>query len=319
MQGIDISSEESIPIEIVLISLFFELKPSILDIMFVVSSVGSIGKTNNPFESVQPENADGIFNLSDGGSIFEDDLDSDPSGESVLFDEDGDGESCGGTIIVSLSSKEVAQNLIDTVDRNASSIPTGTETKPHPSTPTQKMLSEVETGQSEALSFTPTMVEHALSQQFHEITQRRRQSPASSSSVTSEEEAVPTIGITNLQPERVCCPFCEHEKQLQWRLSKEKEESQGLKISEYKTRFILWATVITFILCTISFFVGKEVSDRNSKMLMAQYKNQCSDLLQQREDDEIYWKLVSAAFSATIHGIAGPLANYVIGNVVQAK
>jgi hypothetical protein len=260
--------------------------------------------------------------LSDSGSIFEDalDLDSDPNSDdntSVLFDEDG--QSCGGTIIASLSSKEVTQNLIDTMSRNAGSIPSGTETGPHPSTPTKKMLSEVETVQSEALSFTPTMVEHSLSQQFHEITQQRQQSPACTSNVLSEEKVVPTIGITNLQPERVCCPFCDHEKQLQWQLTKEKEKSQGLKISENKTRFILWATVIIFILCTISFFIGKEISDRNSKMLMTQYKNQCRDLLQQREDEEIYWKLVSAAFSATIHGIAGPLANYVLGNVVQAK
>jgi hypothetical protein len=124
-----------------------------------------------------------------------------------------------------------------------------------------------------------------------------------------------TFGITDIQPERVACPFCDHEKDLQWRLSKERGELKDLRLSEYKVKALLFALVLS----VISFFIGKAVSDIQSEKIMSQYMQQCNELMHQKDDEDLYWKLVTAAFSAMIHGIAGPLANFVLGNAAQPK
>jgi hypothetical protein len=235
--------------------------------------------------------------------------------------EQDDAVSCSGTILASLSSKEVSQNLA--AGLRPAGAPLAVADLPsipgmHPLSRRRNLLSEVATISSDVLSFTPTMAEMVLS--------RRETKPPDENSnrVPSEHyhqdtctgddrTTVSAFGIQTVQPERVACPFCYREKDLQWQLTREREQSIELKVAEHQSRIILVATVLSFLVAIGAFFLGKMISDREGEKAMAQYKAQCSDMIAQKEGDELYWKLVNAAFSAMVNAVAGPLANFVLG------
>ena len=237
-------------------------------------------------------------------------------GHSINSEDNSDTISYGGTIIASLSSRDVARNL--TASRTAISQqqpPRMEGTTPHPLTETTHRLSEVETVRSDALSFTPTMAEQAGSLLQHDTTQHTSNqslaSEQSSSRRSTTESQVPTIGI---QPEFcIACPFCDREKDLQWRLTQEREQSHDLKVSEHRTRFLLGATIVMGVVAVISFFVGKAVSDMQSQEVISHYMAQCNDMISQKDEEELYWKIVTAAFTAMVNAMAGPLANIMLG------
>ena len=223
-------------------------------------------------------------------------------------------ESFGGTIVASLSSKETKRAVapVEAAENRCSE-------DVHPLHRTRIFLSEVGTVSSDLLSFTPTMAEVALSR--HEARSPILEKDVSVASEDFRQDAdsgddnttESLLGIRTVQPERVACPFCFTEKQLQWELAREKERSNELKVAERKTRIILFVSVLLLLVASVSFSLGKMISDMKAEKAMAQYMAQCSDMIEQKESDELYWKLVHAAFSSIFYAMAGRLANFVVG------
>lgn len=262
---------------------------------------------HDAFETLSDEDADGI--------------------NHNYFRNDDDVASYGGTIIASLSSREVARNLTASMafaqDGQPLSPTTGTRV-------VEKKANEVtdmETIQSDMLSFTPTMAELELSRHLFEANgdsltcndndelqqHHHRAPPSTRRSFPMSSSCGSIMGITDLQPERITCPFCDREKDLQWRLSRERKQSQNYKRSENRAWFVLLATVMAFLVGFVSFLAGKAASDIQSERILLEYKNHCNEMVAQKEEDELYWKLVTAAFSAMINAMAGPMSNFVFG------
>ncbi|CAB9518978.1 expressed unknown protein [Seminavis robusta] len=271
-------------------------------------------------------------------SSYSDDDSASTSTTSIYHDtfmedltEEDDAQSCGGTILDSLSSKVVRQNvsasarLAAVLCRQQEQTNNSGRGRPqlHVLSGAKIPLSELATVPSDALSFTPTMAEVAMSglketKRTHS-TRKEKQSSHYHPDENTVSESGTAFGIQNVQPERVACPFCYRERDLEWKLSKEKKQSQDFVASANQTRVILVATVVCFAMAFGAFFLGKAVSDRQAEKAMAQYVTQCETMVAvlsqkaQKEEDELYWRLVSAAFTAMVNAAAGPVANFVIG------
>lgn len=268
----------------------------------------------------------------------------------MLEDDDfSDALSYGGTIIASLSSREVAQNLRASRAATTEERPRMTDDTTHhlPAIDTHdrtqdRLLPDMATVRSDALSFTPTMAEHALSLQLDTVAQRTTTSvvlskgdgPNSTTEssyrpLSTTESPSPTIGggecgdagnNSQMQPAFcIACPFCDREKDLQWRLTQEQVQIKDLRLSEHRTRFLLGAIIAMSVVAVVSFFIGKTVSDMQSQEVLSQYMTQCNDMVSHRDEEELYWKLVTAAFSAMVHAVAGPLATVVLGGGAGGK
>jgi hypothetical protein len=246
------------------------------------------------------------------------DVSSDYDDDSLMGD---DRESCGGTVLASLSSKDVRRNIEATLADSRPLEQPPRQGKRHPTELNKTSLHEIATIQSDVLSFTPTMAELALSSKYSQQQQQQQQEEDQSTDSSSQRCStshefipIPTFGIREVQPDRVACPFCDREKDLEWRLNKEREQSRELQLSGYRTQFVLVATIVTFVVAIFSFFLGKLVSDFQHEKAMNQVMAQCNAIMSQNQEEEMYWKLVTAAFSAIINAAAGPAANFIFGD-----
>lgn len=298
--------------------------------MFALSSIHSAvhqPEDDKTFPAIpEPSSSSSSFSWrpaaeEDDASVYHDVL-SDCS-EDHTSDEDR--ESVGGTIIASLSSKEVLRNIeFSRFDARPLAGPSSAW-KTHPVEVSEAPLEEVATIKSDTLSFTPTMAELALSAQIpaQQHTPRNSAVPATTKASShhhptpSEAFAVSTLGISDVQPDRVACPFCDREKDLQWRLTREEQKSQDLTLSGYRARFVFIATIVTVLVAIFSFILGKLVSDFQSEKVIKQYMAQCNAMRTQNQEEEMYWRLVTAAFSAMINALAGPAANFVLNGGKQ--
>jgi len=297
-------------------------------IMFLFSaSVGSLS-SRQAESSLQSPESEGESDLRSIADIPSDDTSTTPSAmrdakNEPSVSDSGESMSCGGTIIASLSSREVARNhLASQVASRAFAPQRATEDTNHPCLDRRIRLSDVATISSrDALSFTPTMAEKDFSlpetpkQASLASNAPRQQSlnPRHPGEPFTPSEDMSTFDITHLHPDLITCPFCDREKDLRWQLTREQEHSHDFKVAESKTRFLLVAALLMFLVSFISFFIGKTVSDLQSQEVISQYMAQCSEMVSQKDDDELYWKLVNAAFSAMVNAMEGPLANVVLG------
>ena len=346
------------------LSCFQPQKKPLVHIMFLCSSVGSLASRHtrrtddgsndehhsSAFLDVAPSSSSDDASSTDLSAYQNVHSESNYHHSSRMLEDDdySDALSYGGTIIASLSSREVAHNL----RASSAAAAAATEERPRRKGVTTHHLSATETHnrtqdgllpdmatvRSDALSFTPTMAEHALSLQLDTVAQRtttsvlpsedQRPNSTTESSyrqLSITESPPPTIGggeggggsnNSQVQPAFcIACPFCDREKDLQWRLTQEQEQTKDLKLSEHRTRFLLGAIIAMVVVAVVSFFIGKAVSDMQSQEVLSQYMTQCNDMVSHRDEEELYWKLVTAAFSAVVHAMAGPLANVVLGGV----